>query len=744
MKNTLITNTKAVKYPLRFNLEMKQFEHMKSSTRGVFLSLVLLCLTVAIIIPINAYATEIITAKSFSFEETTIIEFTNSGKEDVNSFRIWLGDDINFKSFKTESGWIGEKTPQGVIIFTSSESVKPGESIKIGVKTDKTNLGMNWKALDKNEKQIETGTTIPKELPKPIINEKLTEKNLGDGVLFDSTFRIIPEKPNAGSTIRVVGDNFGALQQFDFYINTDKIGTFETDEDGRFINTVTIPKDQNTERVDLSVKDKAGNEKKISLRIGEAETRIPTTEDIKLTIKGIPEILHRGDFLEVSGTAQPNSGITATVKYADGKIINTRTANVDSKGDWKVEEPIIVPVDAPFGIYTTLISDGKEEISRSWILESSKVIILEPTALKFNPGETIKFNGTALPNKVLEIILEDPLGDEKFSDIIQVNESGVVEFEYPTTANVDKIGTWTLIATQDGNKEFIFAGLGVIPSIPTNIEFDKLNYKSTETAIISLTGKPSDKLSMLIIDPSDKEKIFSDGSRTIPITLQKDGKKTFSLELTGYSSGVYTAVVNKGSATSSEIFTVGLQAGSGEIKISSTKLDYRPGDAILVLGKTNSNVLLTLELIDPEGNIWKTKGIFSDKEGNIKGGELRVPSKAKPGIWTIKAQSGSNLDVVKIEVITSIEEGLAVTVTDGIPIPGVAKSINIKVINAIQSVQIEIIASNSEVIQKLSSPASSQGKVEQRWIIPEDTAPGTYTIKVKDAQHTAETTFDIK
>ena len=94
-------------------------QHMsKASTRGVFLSFVLLCLTVAIIVPINAYATETINAKSFSFEETTIIEFTNGGKEDVNSFRIWLGNDINFKSFKTESGWIGQKTPQGVIIFT--------------------------------------------------------------------------------------------------------------------------------------------------------------------------------------------------------------------------------------------------------------------------------------------------------------------------------------------------------------------------------------------------------------------------------------------------------------------------------------------------------------------------------------------------------------------------------------------------------------------------------------------------
>lgn len=723
---------------------MKQMQHMsKASTRGVFLSFVLLCLTVAIIVPINAYATETINAKSFSFEETTIIEFTNSGKEDVNAFRIWLGSDINFKSFKTESGWIGQKTPQGVIIFTSSESVKPGESIKIGVKTDKTNSGINWKALDKNEKQIETGKTIPKELPKPINNEKITGENSGNGILSDSVFRIIPDKPNAGSTIRVTGDNFGSLQQFDFYINTDKIGTFETDGEGHFISTVTIPKDQNADRVDFSVKDKAGNEKKISLRIMEAETRKPATENIKLTIKGIPEVLHRGDFIEVSGTAQPNGGITASIKNIDEKIINTRTAKVDSKGDWEIE-PIIVPVDAPFGRYTAVISDGREEISTSWAVESGKVIIITPTALQFNPGETMKFNGTAPPNKALEIILKDPLGDEKISDIIQVSESGIVEFAYLTKENIDKKGTWTLIVIQDENKEFIFTGLGEPPSIPINIEFDKLNYKSTETATISLTGKPLDKLSMLIIDPSDKAKKFSDDSSLVSITLQQDGRKTYSLDLNGYASGTYTAVISKGSAKSSQIFTVGLQTGSGEIKISSTKSEYRPGEPILVLGKANQNALLTLTLIDPDGNVWKTKEIFSDKVGNIKGGELRIPSKAKPGTWIINAKSGSNFNEIKIEVITSIEEGLVVTVNQGIEIPGFGKSINIKVVNAIQTVQIEIISSNGNVIETLSFPPTSKGEIKQPWFIPQGTASGTYTVKVKDGQNTAQTTFDIK
>jgi len=69
-----------------------------SSTRGIFLSVVLLFSIALIIIPSNAYAEEI-NVKSFAFEETTIIELTNDSKEGVNTFRIWLGSDFSFKSF---------------------------------------------------------------------------------------------------------------------------------------------------------------------------------------------------------------------------------------------------------------------------------------------------------------------------------------------------------------------------------------------------------------------------------------------------------------------------------------------------------------------------------------------------------------------------------------------------------------------------------------------------------------------
>ncbi|WP_255430744.1 biofilm-associated protein [Candidatus Nitrosopumilus sp. SW] len=710
----------------------------KSSMRGIFLSIALLFSITLIAIPNNVYGEEI-SANSIGLEETTIIEFTNELDKEINTFRIWLGADFNFKSFKTEKGWVGEKTPQGVIIFTTSEPIKKGESVKFGVKTDNKNPGINWKAIDTRSEQQGMGKVLPKELPKVVENTEITptKKPEGAGILSESVFRIIPEKPNAGSSIRVTGDNFGASHEFDFYIDNSKIGSFVTDENGHFMTTMKIPQNQNADRVDFKVKDSEGEEKKISLRIGEVDNRIPETDNIKLTIKGISNVIYRGDFLEISGTGKPNSAVTAEIKNPDGDIINSRTAEVDAKGNWRLAEPIIIPLDTPFGKYSATITDGRENILKSWTVESDKKIIITPSKLKFEPGEVMKFNGTALPNKSIELILEDPLGKELFSDIMQLDESGFVKFEYTTEQSSPK-GTYTLIATQEKDTEFIFAGLGQLPTIPVNLEFDELNYSAGDTAIISFTGKPSEIVSLLIIDPSDKPK-----GESISITLGGDGTAEYQLDLSGYASGVYSAVVSKGSAQNSEVFTVGLQTGSGEIQINTTKLDYRPGDSILILGDTAKNVLLTITLTDPDGNIIKERETFSDKNGKVSESSFRIPSDGKGGMWTISAKSGANFDIIEIEVIATVTEGIQITVEEGAEIPGYGKTLQIKVVGVSQTVTLDIVTEDGQVIESLSFQASSQGEINQPWIIPKDTEPGTYTIKVSDAFTSGETTFEI-
>lgn len=691
-----------------------------------------------IVFPSSVYGEEII-VNSIALEETSVLELTNDSNENVNTVRIWLGSDFSFKSFKTEKGWVGEKNAQGMIIFTTSEPIKPGESVKFGVKTDKPNPGINWQALDSKNAEMSIGKSIPKELPKVTENPKLDQNSnsIGESISAESVFRIIPEKPNVGSTIRVTGENFGSSQELHFYIDTKKIGTFVTDQNGYFVTTMKIPDDQAADRVDFSVKDNDGNEKKISLRIEEEKSRTIPTQNIPLTVKGIPNTVHRGDFLEILGTGNPNSGIVVEIIGPDNQSIRTRTAQSDNKGNWALE-PLLVPLDRPFGKYTGIISDGKNSKTASWTVESDKTTIIIPTNLKFEPGETMKFNGTALPNKPIELILEDPFGKEIKSDIIQVGDSGIVEFEFPTTQNTIE-GTYTLIATQEKKKEFTYAGLGMLPVTPVNLEFDKLNYKATDTATITLSGKASEIIKLLIVDPGDKPK-----GDAVTITLQPDGRGTYSLDLKGYSSGVYTAVVSKGSAQSSEIFTVGLATGSGKVDINTTKLNYEPGDPILVLGETGPNVLLTLTMLNPDGEEVKVKETFSDKTGKITEGVFRVPSNAEPGTWIINAKSGSNFDNAKVEVVTSILEGMAVVVEEGQNIPGLGDTITIKVFGAKQNVKIEIIAEDGEVIGTLDGVITKSGEIVQLWGIPPNTEPGIYTIKVTNPTNSAETTFEVK
>jgi hypothetical protein len=400
----------------------------KSSKRGIFLALGILFSISLLLIPLNGYAEEI-NVKSIGVEKTSIITLTNDAVKEVKTFRIWLGQDSNFESFKTEKGWIGEKTPQGVIIFTSSQPIKENESVKFGIKTDKANPIINWKGLDQTDSVIDTGVVESKKLEKVNQNPDLESNKNSDGEIFsESSFRIIPDKPNIGSTIRVTGENFDVSQFYDFYIDTKKIGSFETDNKGYFITTMKIPETETKDRVDFKVKNNQGEEKIVSLRLGDNKNRITQVNEIKITINGINNIVHRGDILEISGTATPGIAIITEIKDPQQNIINSRTAKVDGTGNWKLKNGINIPFDSPLGKYSITVSDGRHQSLKVWTIETDKTIIINPEKIKFEPGELIKFTGTALPNNPLELILEDSLGDEMTSDVLEIDSSGVVEF----------------------------------------------------------------------------------------------------------------------------------------------------------------------------------------------------------------------------------------------------------------------------------------------------------------------------
>jgi hypothetical protein len=359
----------------------------------------------------------------------------------------------------------------------------------------------------------------------------------------------------------------------------------------------------------------------------------------------------------------------------------------------------------------------------------------------FDPGKMIIFNGTALPNQQIELTLEDNFGNEVTTEILNVAESGYIEFTYQTTENDDSEGTWTLIATQNNAKEFSYVGYGEKPTIPVNLEFNKANYKSTEKAIISLLGKPSESLKMIIINPTG-----SINGDEISIPLQEDGRATYELELTGFGSGIYTAIVQKGNSQSSEKFSVGLVTGSGPITAQVTNSEYSIGDRILLIGSTSPNSLLKAQLIDPNGVITKKIDIPSKNDGTFKIDQFKIPNDAISGTWKIYVVSGTNGSTVEFEVISGDQDSIVINIGQTISSPGFGDIMNIGIsVSQKSSVNLTIINSNDEQVgDTLSCVPTADFKCEILWIIPEDIMAGTYTIRVSDSYTIAEKNIEIE
>jgi len=731
-------NKKIKKYEKEITKRTTRVRNMnKLTNKQISISTIVLFSIFVILMPSEAYANEI-DVISNGLEETVILTATNNSDKEIKTFRVWLGEEFNFKSFKTEKGWTGEKNQQGVIIFTSSETVKLNELVKFGLKTDKINPVVNWKALDQENKIIDTGVIKLSKLSEVNQNSNIESNenydNKGISIFSESTFRVIPDKPNVGSTIRITGDDFAASQKFDFYIDTEKIGNFTTDSNGHFITTMQIPDIEKESRVDFKIIGYDQIEKKISLKLG--ENKNVDIENIRLEIKGIPPVVYQGDKLQIEGKGTPGSAITIEIINSKQITINTRVTEVENTGTWRLSEPINIPLDAIFGEYTVAISDGRNQIIKKWNVETNKIILINPEKIKFDSGELIRFTGTVMPNIPLELILEDNFGDEITSDTLEISDSGIMEFEYQTTENEDKEGTWTLIATQKDNKEFIYVGYDVFPTIPVNIKFDKSNYKNTENAILTLAGEASEKISLIIITPSGSV-VGSD----IVVQLQADGRGKYNLDLTGYVSGIYTAVIKKGGSQNSENFAVGLVAGAGDIDAKVTQTEYSQGERILLLGSTvNSNSLMNADLIDPNGKKIKSIEIISNSEGMFSEERLKIPTSGEAGLWKIEIYSGANLDKIEFMVLSAVD-GMEIKVNEEVKVGDLFKM----QITTSKKTSIEIQISNSEgyEVQKLTCITTKEFKCESFWSVPKDTIPGTYTVKAHDTINSTEAIFQI-
>ena len=699
----------------------------------------LLTISLFTILDNSAYGESEIIANSFGLENSTILELKNSrgNNIEIDSVRIWLSGENSFQSFKTEQGWMGKNTPQGVIIFSSQDLLKPGEVVKFGIKTSVEKPVINWKALDTNGNIIKTAQTIT-DTEITDVKEIIQPKSVA--IKDDSTFRLIPTKLSPGSDFRVIGNNFVPNQSLNFYINEKITNTFSTDSNGSFLITNQVPESTNAERTQFLISDSVGAETEISIRLTEQEKRT-IGQSLQLVFDETPTTVKRGESITLQGVATPENTLTITSSQNTLGIISIETITTGSDGKWSFEN--LFSPELELETITIKISDGKDLIERNIDVISSKLIRINSEEPRYEPGDVITFTGNAIANTDLLYYLEDPKGSEIISDLITVDSSGIITFEIQTELSQMK-GTYVLHANQGKENGISVVGLGEEPVEVIVVDSTKLNYNTNEKIKIQIQGQPNATVAIIILDDSSKEKISD------TVNLGADGFHTYEIESNELSVGTYVIEVRHGKARGDTVFSIGLTQGSGVITMQTTKDEYNAGESILLMGNTGANSLLTLTLYNSEGTVVKQVEVFTSKNGAFQSDKFRIPNDPEIGQWSIKAKSGGNTAEHSFTV-TKILEGVAVLVDKESRTYSLSEIITISGAGANPSTALDIKfldSGGNEISDKLTIYATSTGayitSIPVAVIIPSDLVPGEFTILVEDPLTSSSTTITVE
>ena len=584
-------------------------------------------------------AVENISVSAKGFENTIIFEFKNGEQNTakIKTINIWLASGDSFKSFKTESGWNGQTYGSGQgLTFSTSDLLNPGESVKFGAITNKKIDAINWKAIDENKNEIGPAKAeIVKISETSVIieSENVEYENVQQtGESLYGTKKFIPDNLRTGSNIRLAGNGFSSEQTHQFYLNDEFLKSAKSNERGNFISTIRIPDTVDAGLNEFKIVNEAGSAQISSVIINEQKNRlIKAGQPIQeFQVTDMPPSIILDETLSVSGVGQPGSSVI--IKIENENIVETiQVVNIGVNGEWNLQKS--VSSDTNLGDRTIITTSDFKTI-RSYIeFVTSELFSISVFTSTTDSGDVFVLTGAAQPSKDLTLSIKDPDGDIVQFDIIKIDESGEIRYEFPYDGSFSN-GTYVLTATQDDISQVSLFNLGTTTYDRVVASLEKLNFKSNSKAKLTVIGPPSTNLTLDILDYGDNKK-FSTNIKTNSV-----GSKTFTIDLSGYSSGIYKAVVSNPAYQDTAKFSVGLSPGSGDITFSSTKLDYSPGEGILLIGNATANSILSISLINTNGEIINEIEIFTDKDRMFSTDTLGIPSNATSGMWKIKAQSG--------------------------------------------------------------------------------------------------------
>ena len=706
------------------------------STTAILISVLLVFSIFTLISISEVNAAEVISVNAKGYENTIIIEFENESTSKIKTIRMWPGGEVAFTSFKSEPGWGGGKySDSKLLIFTATNTLNPGESVKFGLITDEKVNAINWKALDPNDNDIDKGKIsiqVISETSSDILEEesKEVEQAKETGSELYGTKKFIPEQIRSGSDIRLVGSGFGSEKNLKLYLDSTILKSVNTDKQGNFLTTISIPDAYNVGTSEFIIKDEFENIQTTNINVKESKNRFLKTSNFE--VNSIPAEIRYEETLTISGSAYPQSAIIIAFENNERVLEKTRVVSANANGEWVFEETIERTDN--LGEKFVIFKNNNDKTTKSLTVKSDYLIQISASAVRYNAGETVTITGTAEPNNDTTIWVKDQNKKIVYYDVFTSNTDGSLNYEFVTDDTFSS-GTYTIIMKQESGSDAALFGIGKYPTSVIVALMEKTNFDLNSKAILSIVGPASSNLSITILDSNDNIKM------TDSITSSSIGKNKYAIDLDGLDSGVYRVAVSSTNIQDSAKFSIGLESASGAISLVSTKSNYSPGESILIIGNTGNNARLMITLLDPSGNISATTETFSDSTGSFSTNNIGIPSDGILGDWKITAHN--RLDSNSVEINVSIPTGKSLTLQiegtqfatgDIVIIKGVGQS-------DANRLAVKITNESDEVVESLHTPITSSGMFYLPWTVPTGFDTGTYTITVSDDENSSS--FEI-
>ena len=677
----------------------------------------------------NVNAEEEISVDAKGYENTIIIEFENESTSKIQTVRMWPGGEVTIESFKSEPGWGGGKYSDGkLVIFTATNTLNPGESVKFGIITSERVNGVNWKVLDVNDNDIATGKAAIgaiSETTSSFVEEegKIIEEAKETGGALYGTKKFIPDRIRVDSDVRLIGSEFQPEENLKLYLDNTILKSVKTDKQGNFMATIHIP-DTEAKTSEFIIKDEDGNLQTTNVNIGEANNRF--LKSSKFQVSNIPVEVNYDETLIISGKAYPKTAVVLAFEDSNRVLEKIRVVTANSNGEWNFEE--LIDRSELVGEKFVIISNNENQTVKNLTMKSGSLLELSIPKTRYNTGENITITGTSEPNTNTTLWIKDSTKKIILYDVITSDGKG--ELSYNLAIDDSFIsGTYSIIIKQEDDSDAILFGINQYPTLNIIGLMDKTNFALNSKANLNIVGPPSSKISITLLDSNDNIK------QTASAMTSSLGKTRYVIDFDGLSSGIYRAVISLQNTQDALKFSIGIEAGSGEITLNTTKDNYAPGESILLIGKTGANARITVTLYDPSENISSKTEIFSDSSGNFFTEDLGIPSDGSFGDWKITAHSRLDNSSHEISVGLPTEASLTLeieesnfTFGDTITIKGTGKSDAARI-------HITITYENGEEIATLETPITSDGTFSLPWQIPDDIDVGTYTIEVSDSEN---------